>query len=97
MAGDNASIASNMGGYDELVFEKTIAEKAWSAAETARIAARANSERQHLYLQAVVDPNTPDVATYPRRWLYLALTALVAGVAFSIVRALRQFAMEHTL
>jgi capsular polysaccharide transport system permease protein len=97
ITGGDASIASRTSGYDELVFEKTLAEKAWASAEASRVAARANATRQHLYLQTVVEPNSPDVARYPRRMLYLIITAVAAGMAFSIVRTLRQFAIEHAL
>ena len=97
IAGGDASIASRMSGYDELVFEKALVEKAWSTAETSRMAARANAARQHLYLQTIVEPSAPDVPRYPRRMLDLILTAVVAMMAFSMVRTLRQFAVEHAL
>lgn len=97
IAGGDSSIASRMSGYDELVFEKGLVEKAWSNAEASRMAARASASRQHLYLQTVVDPSAPDVPRYPRRILYFILTAVVAGMAFSIVKTLRQFAVEHAL
>lgn len=97
VAGDQSSIASKMGAYDELMLEKTIAEKALASAESNRVIAQQNATQQHLYLQMVVEPNLPDIPTYPRRILYFILIFVGASTIFLILRSLRQFAYEHAL
>jgi capsular polysaccharide transport system permease protein len=95
LAGDSHSLASKIGGLDALEMEKTIAQKQWETAEANRLLALQNERRQHLYLQTVVQPNIEDEPSYPRRWLYLLLTFVVAEMFFVIARTLREFAMEH--
>jgi capsular polysaccharide transport system permease protein len=97
VAGGAESIASKMGDLDALDMEKLIAQKEWASAESSRDMALQNARRQQLYLQPVVQPNVEDQPSYPRRWLNLALTLIVAEMIFMIVRSLRQFAMEHSL
>ncbi len=97
VAGGDGSIASKAGEYGQLVAELDIAQKAWSRAEIYKETARRNAERQHLYLQTIVDANAPDQFTYPRRKLYLFLTFVLTEMIFIIVRYVRQFAYEHAL
>lgn len=97
IAGGSHSLASKMAKLDMLDTEKAIAAKEWAVAEAERDAALRNSRRQHLYLQPVVQPNVEDQPSYPRRWLFLALTFVAGELLFLIVRTLRQFAMEHAL
>jgi capsular polysaccharide transport system permease protein len=95
MAGSDGSIATKIAAYDQLELEKRIAEKALIAAEQNREQARQASEKQQLYLQAVVEPNRPDQARYPRRIFDLAGVVAVCGICFSILRSLRRLAAEH--
>lgn len=95
VAGSDSSIASKAGEYGQLNAELSIAKTAWTNAEAYRETARRNAERQHLYLQTVVDANAPDQFTYPRRKLYLLLTFLIAEMIFIIARYIRQYAYEH--
>jgi capsular polysaccharide transport system permease protein len=97
IGGDDVSIATKMGRYDDLILKKTIAEKALASAESNRNIARQNATQQHLYLQTVIEPNLADIPTYPKRWLYFFLTILASSVVFLIVRNLQKIALEHAL
>ena len=96
IAGSDNLIASKAGEYSQLIAELGIAQRAWANAETYKETARRNAERQHLYLQTVVDANAPDQYSLPRRKLYLLLTFIVTEMIFIVVRYIRQYAFEHT-
>ncbi len=95
LAGEGNTMASTLSGYEQLVIDREMAGKALASAELNRIRARQELEQQHLYLQTVVEPNTPDQAKYPRRILYFAATAGLCLLAYVIVRSIFDIAAEH--
>ncbi|MNN88425.1 hypothetical protein D3C81_2061090 [compost metagenome] len=76
------------------MLERTLADRALTAASTARDAARDAARRQKLYLERVVNPNLPDKATEPRRWrgilAVLVTTLLLYGVGGLVWAGLRE-------
>lgn len=68
VAGNADSLASKVSGYEALMLERTLADRALTTASTALDAARETARRQKLYLDRVVNPNLPDKATEPQRW-----------------------------
>ena len=97
VAGNADSLATKVSGYEALMLERTLADRALSAASTARDAARDSARRQKLYLERVVNPNLPDKATEPRRWrgiLAVLVTMLllygVGGLVWAGLREHRQ-------
>ncbi|MNH73605.1 Chain length determinant protein [compost metagenome] len=94
VAGDADSLATKVSGYEALMLERTLADRALTAASTARDAARDAARRQKLYLERVVNPNLPDKATEPRRWrgilAVLVTTLLLYGVGGLVWAGLRE-------
>jgi capsular polysaccharide transport system permease protein len=91
ITGADDSLVPKIREFDLLSLEREFADKQLSSATTSLEAARVNADRQELYLEAVVQPNQPDYADYPRRFsmlavvfasflgLYVAGALLVAG------------------
>lgn len=66
--------------FRALSASRDIATKIVASATEARIRARADAERRHLYLEIVSRPSLPDEALLPRR-----LRAVVATIIFSLI------------
>lgn len=97
IAGNSTSLAAKMAEFEKLTLDQRIAERTLTAAVAARETARQTAQRQHLYLQVVVEPNLPDQNTYPRRFLWMLLLFVTAQLIYTGVRTARQFAIEHAL
>jgi capsular polysaccharide transport system permease protein len=81
MAGGETAISSKLGDYEYLALEQSFATRMLESANTSFELARVESGKQQFYLQRVVEPNTPDMARYPRR---IASIMVVLGVALCI-------------
>jgi capsular polysaccharide transport system permease protein len=73
-----------MGSYEELEGERRFAEAAYQHALEALDRARANADRQQVYLADFVPPSRPEEALYPRRWRALGIVLLAAFVVWAI-------------
>ncbi len=82
LAGGGESVASILAEYETLLLEREFSEKALTAAMGALELARSEARQQRLFLERVVEPRTPDKAQYPYRLLWIAVTLLVAGLAW---------------
>jgi capsular polysaccharide transport system permease protein len=95
LSGQQSSLAGKFADFDRIMLDRTLASKQLESAIAQYDRARQDSERQHFYLQTVVEPDTPDQSAYPRRLLSLAaLTALCLAI-YSIVRAAIKNVREH--
>lgn len=94
VAGTSTSIAPKLGTYEALVFERDLASRTLTAANTALETARIDSRRQHLFLDRIVEPNTPDKAMAPKRLLSLlavfASCLLIFGCGYLIWAGMRE-------
>jgi BexC/CtrB/KpsE family polysaccharide export inner-membrane protein len=93
-AGSNGSLASRLRGYEELAVRRDIAEKQLMAASLQLISAHGSASRQQLYLEEIARPNLPDKPRYPRRWLNLLVTVLVAGCLLWIASSLAELVFD---
>lgn len=75
------ALSQVIGTYEELESERQFAETAYQKALEALDRARANADRQRVYLVDFVPPSLPEEPLYPRR---LLLTALVFGAALLV-------------
>lgn len=94
VAGNADSLASKVSGYEALMLERGLADRALTTASTALDTARESARRQKLYLDRVVNPNLPDKATQPNRWkgvLAVFVTMLLLyGVGWLVWAGLRE-------
>ncbi len=61
------TIATNLGGYEDLKLRQEFAAKRYDAAAANLEKARADAQRQQLYLVRIVDANRPVKSLYPER------------------------------
>jgi capsular polysaccharide transport system permease protein len=97
ITGTDSSLVPKIREFDMLTLERDFADKQLASATSSLEAARMSADRQELYLEAVVQPNEPDYAAYPRRLATLAVAfASLFGlyVAGSLIIA---GAREHRL
>lgn len=71
--------------FEGLTVNQQFAERTYTAALTARDAARSNVERQSLYLATYVRPTLAQRAEYPQRLMLAFLTGLFLTLAWSAV------------
>jgi len=95
LAGDSASMSNKMTKFDQLKLERDLAVKSMENAVMGRDKAREDSERQHLYVQKITEPNFPDIAKYPRRFIYFFSVMAAAAILYRTLSALRDIALEH--
>ena len=91
------SIGAKLSEYDQLLLEREFAVKSLTSALTSLENARQDSQRQQLYLERIVEPNTPDQSRYPRRWLIIGFVGLMTVSIYVIVIKFRKSILEHHL
>lgn len=83
-----------LGSYEQLDSERKFAEAAYQHALEALDRARAEADRQQLYVTSFVPPSLPEEALYPHRWRSLGTVALIAfavwGIGGLTLRAIRE-------
>ncbi|UPO80365.1 capsule biosynthesis protein [Parasaccharibacter sp. TMW 2.1888] len=94
---NSGSLVPKLLGYDELAVKKTIIEKKLAAETTALEMAKAQADRQMLYVTVVAQPSLPDYAAYPRTAVFIVLTFITMLIFYVIGSLLVSGAKEHTL
>ncbi len=89
------ALSETMTKFSVLDLERQIAEKLYAGAAAALELARIASERQMMYLNAFVQPMTPQEPLYPKRILYPVLLAAAAFALWGILTALSFAARNH--
>jgi capsular polysaccharide transport system permease protein len=73
-----------MGSYEQLETERSFAESAYRHVLEALDRARANADRQHIYVADFVQPRLPEKALYPRRIRSLGIIFVIAFATWAI-------------
>ena len=95
VVGAGNGIASKLGGYENLLVEQEFATESLNAANTALVQARAEAQRQHFYLEHIVEPNMPDQPLLPKRLLNVIIFAAAATCLYFIVWMFMVGVLEH--
>lgn len=95
VAGDKASLAGKVGGFEKLVLDRTLAAKTFEASTVLLESAQRDARQQQLYVETIVAPSLPDQALYPHRILAILLVAAAAFALRWFVGALGRTVMEH--
>lgn len=94
LAGNQDSLAPKISVYESLMMEREFADRMVAAATVALNAAQQEARRQQLYVDRVVQPDSPDEPLEPRRLqILLAVFAsllLVYGIGWLIVAGVRE-------
>jgi capsular polysaccharide transport system permease protein len=95
VVGNGSGIASKLGGYENLLVEQEFATESMTAANSALVQARAESQRQQYYLERVVDPNTPDTPLLPRRFVNVLIVFAAATCLYFVAWMFMVGVLEH--
>lgn len=93
--GGNNSFTDKAAEFERLQLERSFAERQVASAMTSLEAARSEARRQTLYLERIVQPNTPDEALEPRRLRSMLATFVVGLVAWGVLSMLVAGIREH--
>lgn len=96
LTGNNRTIASNLGGYENLRVQQEFAAKNYTAAAAGLVKAQEDAARQQLYIVRVVDANMPVKPLFPKRGRIVLMTffalALAYGIGWLILAGVREHA-----
>lgn len=84
LTGGEASLAPNIGVYQNLILEQELADRQLGLATAAVVSARQEARRQALYLERIVSPNLPDKPTEPRRLLAILTVFTSAMLLYGV-------------
>jgi len=94
VAGGEGSLAPRVSAYEDLVLERQTADRQVTEAEARLLEARDTARAQGRYLERIVQPNLPDEAIRPRRWLsvliVLITTLLLYGIGWLVWAGVRE-------
>lgn len=96
VTGKGTSLTSKSPAFDRLVLERTFADRQLAAALTSLDLARSEVQRKQLYLERLVQPNTPDKALEPRRARAVLTVFLVGLLLWAVVGLVVASVREHT-
>lgn len=94
-AGGSSTIATDLGGYEDLRLQQEFAAKRYEAAAADLEKAREQAQRQQLYLVRVVEPNLPVKSLYPERGRILLTVFLGLVLVYSIGWLIAAGVREH--
>lgn len=96
VTGDSNSLTTKAASYDRYALDRIFAEKQLASAMASLEIARNEAQRKQLYLERLVTPNKPDVATEPRRLRNTLMVFLLGLIVWGVVALLVASIKEHT-
>ena len=88
-------MATKLSSYEQLSLKKDFATRALASSLVSLEAARAESRRQQIYLERVIDTSLPDRAEYPKRIKALLIVFVSLFLIYSIAKLLISGVREH--
>jgi capsular polysaccharide transport system permease protein len=92
---DPNTLSHALGSYEQLESDRKFAEAAYQHALAGLDQARANADRQHVFIASFVPPSLPEESLYPRRWHALGTVALIAFAIWGIGGLAVQSIRDH--
>jgi capsular polysaccharide transport system permease protein len=97
VAGGKGSLAAKTTEYARLTLDTEYAAKALTNAMASLQNANNDARRQQAYIERIVQPNTPDKATQPRRLRSIFAVIVLGLVAWGVLSLLFSATREHNL
>lgn len=97
LAGESGAIAGMIGGFERLMLQQEFADRGLASALASLEQARVEAQRQQLYVVRVVQPQSPEEALYPRRWLLLASIVAAALLTYVIGNLIVAGVTDHII
>jgi capsular polysaccharide transport system permease protein len=95
LVGKDVSVSAHITEYERLTLMREMAAKTLALATASLETARADARRQQLYLETIVQPNSPDEALEPTATTNVLITFLLGAVLSLIAWVLLAAASEH--
>ncbi|CAD9226535.1 Capsule polysaccharide export inner-membrane protein CtrB [Burkholderia cenocepacia] len=95
VAGGKGSLSDKAAVYARLQLDSQFADKQLASAMSALENARAEAQRKQLYLERLVQPNTPDVAIEPKRLKRIFEVFAVGMIVWGVLSLLLAGVREH--
>lgn len=95
VSGGRSSLTNKAAEFQRLALEREFADRQLAAALVSLEQARNEAQRKQLYLERIVQPNLPDVATEPRRLRSFLATVALGLVLWGILSMLIAGVREH--
>jgi capsular polysaccharide transport system permease protein len=95
LVGEKGSLVGTYADYEKMALEAEFSAKALLTAQANLANARVEAGRKSLYLERVVEPNSPDYARYPKRLLSILTVFMTCFLIYAIIWLLYVNAREH--
>lgn len=95
VAGNQNSLSHEATEYERLQLDSQFADKQLASTMASLENARQEAERKQLYIEELVQPNVPDVATEPRRLRGIATVFALGLVVWATLTLLIASIREH--
>nr|WP_139349474.1 hypothetical protein [Burkholderia cenocepacia] len=95
VTGGKASLSNKAAKYARLELDAQFADKQLASTMAALENARADAQRKQLYLERLVQPNTPDIAIEPKRIRSIFEVFALGTIAWGILTLLLAGVREH--
>jgi capsular polysaccharide transport system permease protein len=95
MTGGSNALSGKLGGYEELIVKRELAERIFENAQKELDSAKQEAARHQIYVETIAQPNLPDDSREPRRLRYIATVALLSFWAYLMLYLLVSGAREH--
>lgn len=95
LTGGASTVASNLGGYEDLRVQQQFAAKNYEAAAASLVKAQEDAARQQLYIVRIVDANMPVKSLFPERGRIVLITFIALCVAYGIGWLILAGVREH--
>lgn len=95
VTGGKNSLSNKAAAYARLQLDSQFADKQLASAMAALEGARAEAQRKQLYLERLVQPNTPDIAIEPKRLKSIFEVFALGMIAWGVLSLLLAGVREH--
>ncbi|MCA8318263.1 hypothetical protein LGN43_28740 [Burkholderia multivorans] len=95
VAGAKSSLSGKAVDYERLQLDAQFAQRQLTSALSTLELARADAQRKQLYLERIVQPNTPDMALEPHRVRDIFATFILGMISWGILTLLIAGVKEH--
>ncbi|STZ76016.1 capsule biosynthesis protein [Bergeriella denitrificans] len=93
--GSEGSLTRQASDYQRVFLENQLAEQQLAAAMTSLESAKAEADRQQLYLEVISTPSKPDLALEPKRLYNIVATFIIGLIVYGIISLLAASVREH--
>ena len=95
IAGGDRSLANKAADFQRFSLEREFADKQLGSALASLESARNEAQRKQVYIERIVQPSLPDIATEPKRLRSILATFVLGLVAWGILSMLLAGVREH--